>query len=380
MKLYFCGYNGFKQFENCDELMLADVTAWTSVNLPKPQKCATSLKFCSSWSVNVIGISKSLLLTGCLKGAPGQSKILTFANEIKAISCNDLFCLILLDDGRCYKFLFDSAELSELKFIGVGEEDGSADKKSTTCVIEHITCGQTFSVAVTNTNVVYNIPSRIHEFPKHVKVKKVICGAEHALLLTSNGDVFSWGSSSRGQLGLGELNNEQAPTLIDALAGVKITDISAGLWHSAAVSAFGDLYVWGWNLNGQLGKPIYKNVKVNFENGRTDVVRHKDVSVFASPEVVDLPAQSIDNEENECLETQFDVEQVHCGGRHTIIQTKCGKVLGCGFNRFGQLGLSEKHNDDGNVVRFYEIGHSITDVFQVKCGSWCTIFFAECHQ
>lgn len=140
--------------------------------------------------MNVLAISTHLLLAGCLRGQFDQSHKLTFPSEIKAISCNDSFCLILLTNGNCYKLPFDTLELCELNFIGVD------DKKSNGNVIEHIACGHTFSVAVTNANVVYNIPSRIHEFPKHVRVKKVSCGAEHALILTTNGDVFAWGSSS----------------------------------------------------------------------------------------------------------------------------------------------------------------------------------------
>lgn len=161
----------------------------------------TAIKFCSSWSVNVLAISTHLLISGCLKGVFGQTKKLTFSDKIRAISCNDLFCLVLLHNGNCYKFLFDSAELCELNFLGVDQNSSLSDetplgKKSDTGVVEHIACGHTFSVAVTSTNVVYNIPSRIYEFPKHVKVKKVSCGAEHALILTTNGDVYSWGSSS----------------------------------------------------------------------------------------------------------------------------------------------------------------------------------------
>lgn len=154
-----------------------------------------SIKFCSSWSVNCLAISKHLLLSGHLKGTSGQSETLTFSDDIAAISCNDSFCLILLKTGHCYKLPFDTVELSELNFIGVDDNSSLSNEKSNN-VVQHISCGHTFSVAVTNANVVYNIPSRIYEFPKHVKVKKVSCGAEHAMILTTNGDVYSWGSSS----------------------------------------------------------------------------------------------------------------------------------------------------------------------------------------
>jgi len=40
----------------------------------------------------------------------------------------------------------------------------------------------------------------------------------------------------RGQLGHNELENCDDPKLIEALAGLKIVQISAGGWHSSAVT------------------------------------------------------------------------------------------------------------------------------------------------
>lgn len=138
--------------------------------------------------------------------------------------------------------------------------------------------------------------------------------------------------------------------------------------------------MWGWNVNGQLGKPVYKDVTINYENGRTDLIRHKDVSVFASPEIVDLPTVSLNygsDDNDSSLENQFFVERVHCGSRHTVIETKTKEMLGCGFNRYGQLGLSVEQNVDHNVVRFVDINHNVLRPFNVKCGSWCTILISD---
>lgn len=137
--------------------------------------------------------------------------------------------------------------------------------------------------------------------------------------------------------------------------------------------------MWGWNFNGQLGKSIYTNVKVNFENGRSDMVRHKDSSVFASPQVIDLPVNSlegddVDLQDENRLEGQFHIEKVDCGSRHTVIRTKCEKILGCGFNRYGQLNKSDDHNID----KFVEMElNGLTNPINVLCGSWCTLFMTK---
>ncbi|KAE8297728.1 putative E3 ubiquitin-protein ligase HERC1 [Larimichthys crocea] len=62
-------------------------------------------------------------------------------------------------------------------------------------------------------------------------------GAEHTLVLSSTGDVYTWGSNSEGQLGLGHTNHVREPTVVTALQGKHIHQISAGRCHSAAWTA-----------------------------------------------------------------------------------------------------------------------------------------------
>lgn len=58
---------------------------------------------------------------------------------------------------------------------------------------------------------------------------------------------------SRGQLGHGELNEEDHPRLLKSLDGIRVINTSAGGWHTAAITECNDLYMWGWNHSGQLG-------------------------------------------------------------------------------------------------------------------------------
>ncbi len=62
------------------------------------------------------------------------------------------------------------------------------------------------------------------------------CGKEHTLLLSSAGKVYSFGAGSRGQLGIGSLENQKNPCFVEALQMVEIAEVSAGGWHSLARS------------------------------------------------------------------------------------------------------------------------------------------------
>ena len=121
------------------------------------------------------------------------------------------------------------------------------------------TCGDNHNLGLDATGVPYSLPSPL-EFdaspPESARerVTDVVCGKEHCLMLTESGRVYSWGGGSRGQLGHGTLSSEPRPRLIAALDGLRITKITAGGWHSACISQFDDLYMFGWNESGQLAQ------------------------------------------------------------------------------------------------------------------------------
>ena len=80
----------------------------------------------------------------------------------------------------------------------------------------------------------------------------------HSLLLTSTGGVLSFGTAQYGQLGHGYSGGKQLPDVlrpkyIDALAPIRGICVSAGELHSAVVTSDGDLYTWGDGFCGQLG-------------------------------------------------------------------------------------------------------------------------------
>ena len=74
---------------------------------------------------------------------------------------------------------------------------------------------------------------------------QIECGVGcHTVGLTKNGEVFSWGDNTDGQLGHGDKKERSVPTKVTALDGIVIIKISCGRYHTAAISDKGELLTW----------------------------------------------------------------------------------------------------------------------------------------
>ena len=95
------------------------------------------------------------------------------------------------------------------------------------------------------------------KIPQQISLKQraiaTSVGFDHSLILVEGGLILSCGRNHYGQLGHGNTMNQSIPKVIEALNGHRITQISAGGYHSGAVSENGDLFMWGYNEQGQCG-------------------------------------------------------------------------------------------------------------------------------
>ena len=78
------------------------------------------------------------------------------------------------------------------------------------------------------------------------RVVQASIGAAHVALLTDDGDVFSYGDGSSGQLGLGaDVSHADDPTRVTkVLDSVSIVHVACGAKHTAAVTSSGSLITW----------------------------------------------------------------------------------------------------------------------------------------
>ena len=195
--------------------------------------------------------------------------------------------------------------------------------------IVSIAAGYTASYAVTAEGEVYGwgrnddgelgIGSKSSEINElyPVKMKKVskiiqiVAGANHAIMLDADGNVWSTGYNSSGQLGIGNTDIQVQPKQMTSISGVK--EIAAGTNHSIMLAENGYVYSVGNDSNSQLGNGNSTNIST------PTYVRNTSGNLVS------------------------DAKHVKAGGDSTYISRKKdteGKSQGMyviGYNNYGQL-------------------------------------------
>ncbi|XP_014643409.1 PREDICTED: probable E3 ubiquitin-protein ligase HERC6 [Ceratotherium simum simum] len=175
-----------------------------------------------------------------------------------------------------------------------------------------------------------------------IKIIQVSCGDYHSLALSEDGQVFSWGKNSHGQLGLGmKFPSQNSPQRVTSLEGIPLAQVAAGGAHSFALSLCGTSFGWGSNSAGQLA----------LSGNNVPVQSYKPRSISAL--------------------RNLGVVYISCGYEHTAVLTQNGKVFTFGDNSCGQLGYSSTAGDRGPqlVERIDGL------VSQIDCGSYHTLAY-----
>jgi alpha-tubulin suppressor-like RCC1 family protein len=74
------------------------------------------------------------------------------------------------------------------------------------------------------------------------------CNSKVVICVSSEGTLYSFGDDIKnrnGVLGLGEVYFQSLPTVIQALTGYKMVQVSVGDFHVSALDVTGSVFLWG---------------------------------------------------------------------------------------------------------------------------------------
>lgn len=268
--------------------------------------------------------------------------------------------------------------------------------------VQLVECGESHTCAVTLSGDLYTWGDGIHNssllghgsetshwIPKLVvgpleglPVSSVSCGPWHTAIVTSFGQLFTFGDGTFGALGHGDQRNINIPREVVALRGKRTVRAACGVWHTAAIvetsettnsddSPSGKLFTWGDGDKGQLGhgdqeprllpafvislaEPSFHQVACGQDittalttTGRVYTMGSSVYGQLGNPEAdVKLPT---------CVKGELCdsfVEEIACGSCHIAVLTSTSEVYTWGRGSNGQLGHGD--NDDRNKPTLVE--------------------------
>ncbi|KAJ6813091.1 uncharacterized protein M6B38_145385 [Iris pallida] len=185
---------------------------------------------------------------------------------------------------------------------------------------------------------------RILQSTGTLEVNKISCGEKHTVLVTRQGEVFSWGQESGGRLGHKMNIDVHCPKVIESLKNVKVQTVACGSHHTCAVTSSGELYSWGDSNYGV----------ESFHNG-------SNISQWFPHRIL----RSLEG---------IHISKVACGEWHTAVVSSHGRLYTYGDGTFGVLG----HGNLQSLSQPKEV--KALEGFRVKsvaCGPWHTAAIIE---
>jgi alpha-tubulin suppressor-like RCC1 family protein len=132
----------------------------------------------------------------------------------------------------------------------------------------------------------------------------ISAGAQHTCGLATDQRVYCWGMGINGQLGTDKTVDSRVPAPLAVTGNAPFVHVASGGLHTCALTASGETWCWGRNLDGQLGAPAPL------------------ASAPAPRRVENAPA----------------FVRLTAGDNHTCGLTAAGEAHCWGYNALGQLG------------------------------------------
>lgn len=203
-----------------------------------------------------------------------------------------------------------------------------------------------------------NVPTRV-DVPRSRKFVAIEAGAGHSLAIDDNGSVWSWGENRQGQvIGDGTIN-KPTPQKLSVPDAVTFADVAAGLGHSLALDSDGNIWSWGTNNKGQLGhgdtdnratptqvlvagSPRFASV---YASEQGSLALDRDGQIWHWGADLDDPSQTLAPSQLTNVEVDDPTfVRLAVGRRHAVAVDRAGKLWTWGLGGSGQLGHGDGHD------------------------------------
>jgi len=156
-------------------------------------------------------------------------------------------------------------------------------------------------------------------------------------------------SEGRGQ------DEELTPREVQSVSHLNMAHLAAGPYHAALVSGLGDVYTWGANFFGQLGR----DVELGSHKGKNQLAtRFEEMGLGLIVDSLDISGRFVDPTNTSVTSPTprprvlralsiikaycgNRAHLVSCGGAHTVVVCAEGIALAFGCNLKGQLGVQQ---------------------------------------
>ena len=184
---------------------------------------------------------------------------------------------------------------------------------------------------------------------RDIRLKTVVCGSYYTMALDDKGELWSWGryqASNWPSKFADTWVNGYAKRGEHGIKGEKVALLAGGESHMLASMESGKLFSWGYNEQLQLG-----------------IGDEKDGGQMKPREV-----------KFKELAKENPVSSLACGGLHTIVALKDGKMFGWGNNSEGQIGhILRKNFGEPQEVSSMEHEPAV----DVSCGRYSTLAMSD---
>ena len=227
---------------------------------------------------------------------------------------------------------------------------------------------------------------------KRVRCTYVSAGELHSAAVTEDGDLYTWGDNFCGQLGIGNKRPKVEPEQV-VLGGLEdecVEVISCGHRHTIVVTEDGECFTFGLGHYGALGRPYEPfQYTVNIEGEEVTGLIPEEAPVDGVLPQQDQPVEqgdritaemrahldllgnlTLDDPSDQCFPVKVDalegikITGVSAGHRHSIVLDNEGNVYTFGCGRNGKLGHGDTEKQDYplKVLEFVDLGVNIVQV------------------